>query len=43
MYVCMAAEGQVINEEQLGPSQVHAQADKAQSITVKLLKMSEWK
>lgn len=26
---------QVINEEQLGPAQVHAQADKAQSITMK--------
>lgn len=42
-YVSVAAAGQVINEEQLGPAQVHAQADKAQSITVKPLKMSGWK
>lgn len=35
MHVCVAAAGQVINEEQLGLVQVHTQADKAQSITVK--------
>lgn len=31
-----SAAGWVINEEQLGPAQVYAQPDKAQSITVKL-------
>lgn len=31
-----SAAGQVINEQQLGPVQVHAQPDKAQYITVKL-------
>lgn len=32
----VSVAGQVINEQQLGPVQVHAQPDKAQYITVKL-------